>query len=226
MILRLAPGRKEERLDENLSRPPKDAWVIRHDSTALVVIDMQRAFVDTGRCIGAEKLVPRINELAIKCRKLDIPVVFVKAIRRADLSDSGLMADMHAWQPDNEMIALEGKKGAEFCDDLNVTQDDHIVTKKRYSALIPGSSDLESLLRELGRDSFIICGVATDICVGTTTADAMMMGFKVFFVGDLTATFSEERQKAALETYNSFAKVMTFDEVMKELAQLAQKTPA
>ena len=77
----------------------------------------------------------------------------------------------------------------------------------------------------MGRDSFIICGVATDICVGTTTADGMMMGFKVFFVGDLTATFSQERQKVALEVYSMFAKVMTFDEIMKELAQLVAPVP-
>ena len=49
----------------------------------------------------------------------------------------------------------------------------------------------------------------------------MMLGFKVFFVGDLTATRSEERHRIALEVYDKhFAKVMTFDEVMKELAQL------
>jgi ureidoacrylate peracid hydrolase len=209
----------------NLKGPAKDAWVITPDTTALVVIDMQRAFVDTGLCIGAKELVPKINELAATCRKLSIPVTFVKASRRADLSDSGLMADMRILQPDNEMRALEGKKGVEFCDDLNVTQDDYIVPKKRYSALIPGSSVLEPLLHGLGRDSFIICGVATDICVGTTTTDGMMLGFKVFLVGDLTATFSEERHKAALEVYDSFAKVMTFDAVMKELAQLVQQVP-
>jgi isochorismate hydrolase len=69
----------------------------------------------------------------------------------------------------------------------------------------------------------MICGVLTDLCVGTTTADAMMLGFKVFFVGDLTATFSKERQKIALEVYNMhFAKVMIFDQIMDELKQLAE----
>lgn len=212
----------------NLTRPPKEAWAIGPGNTALVVIDMQRAFVDAGapgECVGAREFVPKINELAATCRRLKIPVIFVKGGRRADLSDSGLMEDMYPGQPDDEMKPLEGRKGAEFCDGLDVTPDDYIVPKKRYSALISGSSSLELLLRGLGRDSFIICGVATDVCVGTTTTDAMMLGFKVFFVGDLTATFSEERQKIALEVYNThFAKVMTSDEVMKELAQLAQKT--
>ena len=207
----------------NLRKPAKEAWAITSNSTALVVIDMQRAFVETGRIVGAKELVPKVNQLAAMCRKLKIPVIFVKASRRADLADSGLMADMRVAEPDNEMGALEGKKGVEFCDGLIVTQDDYVIPKKTYSALIPGSSVLESFLLGLGRDSFIICGVATDICVGTTTVDGMMLGFKVFFLSDVTATFSEERQKAAIEVYNSFAKIMTFDEVMKELNRLAHK---
>jgi len=32
-----------------------------------------------------------------------------------------------------------------------------------------------------------------------STIDAMMLGFKVFFIGDLTKTFSKQRKKIALE---------------------------
>jgi len=211
----------------NLTKFPKDAWAIGLKNTALVVVDMQRAFVDKGapyECFGAKELVSKINELAAMCRKLEIPVILLKAYRRADLSDSGLMQALSPKPADDEMEPLEGKKGSDFCPGLDVHPDDYIVPKIRYSALIPGSSGLEPLLRGLGRDSIIICGVATDVCVGATTIDAMMLGFKVFFVGDLTATRSEERRKIALEVYDMhFAKVMTFNEVMKELAQLQEK---
>ncbi len=209
---------------EKMSRRLKEAWAIGTDNTALVVVDMQRAFVDEGAPVeitGARELVPRINELAAQCRKLEIPVIFIKATRRTDLADMGLLRDMTTRDWDNEMDTGEGKKGTEFCPGLDVTPNDYIVPKVRFSALIPGSSTLEPLLRGLGRDCIIICGVATDVCVGTTTMDAMMLGFKVFFVGDLTVTRNEQRQKAALELYNSlFAKVMTFDEVRKELMRL------
>lgn len=208
-------------------KPAKDAWTIRPRNTALVVVDMQQAFVERGaplECVGARQLVPKINELAAICRKLKMPVIFVKVNRRADLSDGGLVNDFLPTLPEGEMWPFEGRKGAEFYPGLNVTQDDYIVPKIRYSALIPGSSSLEPLLRGLGRDSFIICGVATDVCVGAATIDAMMLGFKVFFVGDLTATFNQKRHQIALEAYNRhFAKVMTFDQVMKELARLAGK---
>lgn len=200
---------------------PKDGWTIRTDTTALVVVDMQRAFLDEGAPLetpGGREIVPKVNELAGMCRKLKIPVIFLKMTCRADLSDMGLIRDFIVPHLDDEMDPTEGKKGADFYPGLNVTEDDYIVPKIRFSAFIPGSSSLEPLLHGLGRDRLIICGVMTDVCVGTTTTDGMMLGFKVFFVGDLTATLTEERQKIALELFDArFAKVMTFDEVMKEL---------
>jgi len=91
--------------------------------------------------------------------------------------------------------------------------------KNRYSAFIAGSSALEKLLRSLGRTSIIICGVAADVCVGATTIDAMMPGFKVFFVSDLTANATPERQKVALEVYDgNFAKVVTSAQVIQMLS--------
>jgi nicotinamidase-related amidase len=206
----------------NQKRAPKEAWVIRPDKTVFVVIDMQRAFVDDGaplKCGGAGALVPKINELASICRKLRIPVIFVKSNRRADGLDSGLMLDV-APGNNNELDPVQGKRGCEFCDGLDIQKEDHIVPKIRYSAMIQGASRLEGMMREMGRDSIIICGVATDVCVGTTAIDSMMLGFKVFFVGDLTATLTENRKKAALELYNThFVKVMTLEAVKKELAQ-------
>lgn len=208
----------------NSRKVPKDAWRIDGNNTALVVVDMQRAFVDKGaplECAGARELVPKINQLAATCRELRIPVIFVRANRRADLSDSGLILNFSIRSQDDEMNHLEGMKGNEFAIGINVMKSDYIVHKVRYSAFIPGSSSLEPLLRGMGRDRFMICGVATDVCVGATTIDAMMLGFKVFFVGDLTATFTAERQRVALEVYNRhFAKVVTFSDVMEELTQL------
>lgn len=212
----------------NSGRPAKDTWAISAENSALVVVDMQRAFVDEGapkECVGAREFVPKINELTATCRRLKIPVIYLKSNRRADQSDAGLSKDIYPRYENDEMLPLEGKKGAEFCSDLNITAEDYIVPKIRYSALIPGSSSLEPLLRGLGRDSFIICGVATDVCVESTVRDAMMLGFKTFVVGDLTATHNEERRKRSLEVLDKhFAKVLTFDEVMTELAQLAMES--
>lgn len=155
------------------------------------------------------------------CRNLGIPVIHVRTISRPDLSDVGLLQEIRP-RTDSEWEYLEGRKGTEFYKDLEVKEGDYEVKKIRYSCFIPGSSNLEPLLRGLGRDSFIICGVATDVCVFTTTVDAMMLGFRVFYVGDLTTTFNEERRRVTLEVLDMhFAKVMTFEQVQQELKQLA-----
>lgn len=200
-------------------RPLKETWDISPEKTALIVIDMQRAFTDKGAPVmvpGALELVPGINELTDVCRRRKIPVIFVRMMHRADFSDLGLKKEMRLIQTNNELEAIEGWKGTEFCDGLKVLPSDYQVGKIRYSAFTPGSSDLELLLKDLGKDSFIICGILTDVCVSATAMDGMMLGFKVFYVGDLTKTVSDDRQRVALEVLSKhYAKVVTLEQIKK-----------
>jgi ureidoacrylate peracid hydrolase len=206
------------------SRLPKDEWQIEPGKAAVLVIDIQRAYFDPGAprpVAGGRDIVPKINELPAMCRRLNIPVIFIRQTSRPDGSDDGLKRDFRP-PGDHELRAVEGKIGVDFYPELDVAQSDYVVPKIRYSALVPGSSILERLLRGLGRDSIIACGAATDVCVATTIAHAMMLDFKVFLISDLTATFTEERQKVALNVIDQhFAKVMTFDEVKEELKRSA-----
>ena len=74
----------------------KDDWRIDPLHTALVVIDMQRTWLepDSPRELAkARDLVPKINELAGICRKLGMPVINVRAVVRPDGSDVGLLKD-------------------------------------------------------------------------------------------------------------------------------------
>jgi nicotinamidase-related amidase len=69
----------------------KDTGRIGVENTALVVIDMQRAFLDKGaplECPGAEALVPGIDEIAAVCRSLRIPVIFVKVLRFREVRET------------------------------------------------------------------------------------------------------------------------------------------
>jgi ureidoacrylate peracid hydrolase len=219
---------KSKEIHLEMPSQPKDKWIINPSETALVIIDMQNAFVESKSPLSskeAREFVPRINELAAVCRPLHIPVIFVKGNGRPDGSDNGLSKDFHSGAFEPEMSPQQGKKGAELYAGLDVKPEDYIVPKVRYSAFIPGSSSLEPLLRGLGRSSILICGVATDVCVGATTIDGMMLGFKVFFMSDLTATATIERQKVALELYaGNFAKVMTSSEIINELSQFKGKS--
>ena len=205
----------------------KEDWKIDLNKIALITIDVQRAYLEPGAPLessAARRVIPKINELADMCRNLGIPVIHVYNCVRADLVDAGLKQELRP-RTESEWETVEGRKGSELSHDLKVAATDFALKKVRYSAFIPGSSLLQPVLSGLGRDSFIVCGGATDVCLGTTVKDAMMMEYRVFVVGDLTFTFSDERQKIGLEVlHKHFAKVITFEEAKKELQQLKTTT--
>ncbi len=199
---------------------PKDDWKIDAVRSVLITIDLQRTFLEPDspvKCPEAMNFISQVNHLAALCRRVRIPVVHVRHVLRDDLSDIGIMQEIRP-RTDSKYEYLEGRVGTEFYEKLDVAGSDYVVNKVRYSAFISGSSSLEPLLRGLSRDVLIICGVATDVCVGTTVSDGMMIGYRVLLVGDLTDTVSEERQKVALEVINQhFAKVITFSDAEKQL---------
>jgi len=205
----------------------KKDWKINPERTAFVTIDLQKAFMTEGApiyCRKATEFIPKVNAVADECRKAGIPVIHVGQSMRPDLADGGLLPEIRP-RVDTEWEATEGKAGAEFYQELEIDDKDFIVKKIRYSAFAPGSSNIERLLRGMGRDSLIVCGIATDVCVGVTVYDAMMLDFRVFLVGDLTATLNDERQKVGLEVIEKhFAKLVTADEVCQELQKSATKS--
>jgi ureidoacrylate peracid hydrolase len=113
---------------------------------------------------------------------------------------------------------LPGGSGQELWPELDVQPDDLKLFKNRYSALVPGSSQLERMLRSLDIDTLLICGTKTNVCCESTARDAMMMDFKVVMVADGTAALSEGEHRASLENIiQQFGDVMTTDEILERL---------
>ena len=90
--------------------------------------------------------------------------------------------------------------------------------KNRYSALIPGSSQLERILRGMGIDTILIAGTKTNVCCESTARDAMMLDFKTVMVEDCCAALSDDERRAALENMiQQFGDVMTSKETVARL---------
>ena len=110
--------------------------------------------------------------------------------------------------------------GHQLWAELVVRPEDGQVVKKRLSAFIRGSSDLESYLRTRGIDTLLIGGTATNVCPDATARDAMMLNFKVIMVPDVLATWTDAEHNAALANfYSIFGDVQTCDEVLASLAR-------
>jgi len=207
-------------------------WDVVPEKTALVVIDMQNAFVHPKGIFympAAKGLFPRINRVVKLCRDRGILINWiVRQPNRADGLDIGQERDFYEFMVGNPAGYTEDGWGAELCPELEIDQaKDLIVPKTRYSAFIPGSSNLDRLLRYHGRDTVIIMGVATNVCCGTSARDAMMLDYKVIFVSDgneafesfdETATAPSIIQQAELMTLRAcFAMVCTTDELIEHI---------
>jgi len=195
--------------------------------TALLVIDMQAAFVARGapaEVPAAREIVPGVNRLAAALRPLGVTIVWITHAneRRADGSDwpgffeRFVAADMR----ERTLAALApDAPDTQIWPELHVELEDVRLRKNRYSALIAGSSALDGVLRERGITTLLIAGTKTNVCCEATARDAMMMDYGVVMVADCLAALSDEEHRASLETMiQQFADVMTSAEIRERIA--------
>jgi ureidoacrylate peracid hydrolase len=189
--------------------------------TAFVVIDMQNTFCEPGspaEVAQSRGIVDNINAFTKELRGRDVPVIWVlhANTHRNGKSDWELFFNYIVADKVRERTIESLAPGRQkVWSGLTVGNDDVTVIKNRYSALIPGSSSLERVLRNLGIDTVLIAGTKTNICCEATGRDAMMMDFKVVMVSDCCAALSDDEHRASLETMiQQFGDVMTHKEVL------------
>lgn len=104
--------------------------------------------------------------------------------------------------------------------DLEVLGSDLVVDKTRFSALIPGTCDMDQQLRARGIDTLIITGTLTNCCCESTARDALQMGYNVIFLTDANATLSDAEHNATLISMSSiFADVMDTQHLLGVIAK-------
>ena len=209
VVTRVIERRGREHVYENLD-PAK---------TALVVVDMQNAFMLPGvahaLCPMAEKIVPNINRLAQAVRETGGTVVWIKTTFKEDA--------LQSWSTYFEMVSPQhgakrvealtaGSKGHQLWDSLEVRAQDLIVEKNRFSAFIQGCSDLAEILRARGLDTIVVTGTVTNVCCESTARDAMMLNFKTVMVSDGNAAVTDADHNASLcAFYLTFGDIMSTD---------------
>jgi ureidoacrylate peracid hydrolase len=174
--------------------------------TALVVIDMQNHFMAPGYMAetpAAREIVPAVNKLAAGVRAMGGHVIWIQKQRYASMDEA---AEGHKLYPTLEPLPEDTK-----------------MPKKRFSAFIQGSSDIERTLRARGIDTLLIAGTATQVCCESTARDACMLNYKTLMIADANATSSDELHNASLNAFHmNFGDVQTVDEVLESLARGAK----
>ena len=190
--------------------------------TALLVIDMQNAFVAPGAPVevpAAREIVPAINRLAAELRKRGVPVIWVMHENTRDGSDwDGFFGRFVAPEARAKAAAAltAGSEFQKLFSGLKAESGDLRVAKNRYSAFI--KSDFEKRLKDKGIDTLLIAGTKTNVCCECTARDAMMLDYKVVMLSDCTAALSDEEHRATLENMiQQFGDVLGADEALRLL---------
>jgi ureidoacrylate peracid hydrolase len=187
--------------------------------TALVVIDMQRAFMDPGmpaETPTAREIVPNINRIARALRARGGMVAWVQAAFTR--GDWPLYFDYMVTPAVSEAVLAaltEGSPGHDLWPGFEIDDADLRVKKKRYSAFFPGGCDLHDRLAARGIDTVLVTGCLTNVCCEASARDAMMAGYKTFMIADANAARSDDEHVWALASIvQFFGDVRTTDAVL------------
>jgi ureidoacrylate peracid hydrolase len=199
--------------------------------TALIVVDMQNAFMLPGvahsLCPMAQEIVPNVNRLAQAVRQTGGAVVWIKTTFTEETLKSWSTYYEISRPEQNKKRAealAAGSKGHALWDGLDVRPDDLIVEKKRFSAFLQGSSNLAEVLCERGLDTILVTGTVTGVCCESTARDAMMCNFKTVMVSDGNAAMTDEDHNASISSfYLTFGDVMSTDMLIECLRRNAGK---
>ncbi|QND64225.1 cysteine hydrolase [Mesorhizobium loti] len=199
----------------------KQPWPLDKERAALLVIDMQRDFVDQGAVMevaAARHSIPAMRQVIDLCRTTGIPVIYTRHV----LSDGFDVSPLETtYQPRLKISGMrEGSPGMEIVAELAPLPGDVVVDKHRYDAFY--NTRLDTVLRNIrgtGKvDTVIIIGTVTSICCESTARSAFMRDYKVAFIGDANGGLDEPSHNATLDVIGKvFGRVLTAEELAEEI---------
>ena len=180
------------------------------DSAALVVVDMQRCFLEPGYPLYSSNgtaILANVKLLIDHFRKRKRPVVFAIQQNKGEFVDRGDV--LRFWWP---RLPLEGSLETELAGGITALPEEKVILKRRYSAFY--STDLELTLRTMKVSQVVVAGLFTNVCVEATVRDAFMRDFFVFLPADACASFNEQLHLGSLRTIALwFAKILKTDQL-------------
>jgi len=175
--------------------------------TALLVVDMQRAFVEPGQAMEvppARDVVPRIQELIGIFREKGLPVVFTEFTYSP--AAPLLVGELH---PEHRPAAPGAPTGFGLPSSSCLEGEDN-------ARVIP---DLAPRAR--GIRTLVVTGTMTDICVLGTVIGGFNREYRMIVVEDGVATLWPEIQRATLDIIRrAYARVLSAKELSDELARV------
>ena len=178
---------------------------------ALLIIDMQRDFVDRGgfgEALGNDvsllrQTVPPTQRVLAACRAAGVMVIHTREGHRPDLSDlspakkaRGRFKTGIGDPGPMGRLLVRGEYGHDIVDELKPQAGEPVIDKPGKGAFY--ATDLGAILRDRGIRQFIVCGVTTEVCVNTTVREANDRGYDCLVLEDCVGSYFPEFHAAAL----------------------------
>lgn len=186
---------------------------IELERTAVIVVDMQNAFVSEGGMFdlsgidisGTQRIIQPCRDVISVARKRGCKIIYLQHSYNPDLSDSGgenspnwykeLGPTLIRKHPDlRDKLNFDGTWGANIIEELKPQEGSIIVRKQRYSGF--AGTNLDIILRTCSVKYLVFVGIATNICVESTIRDAFSLDYFPILISDAVsqvgADFTQE----------------------------------
>jgi len=194
-----------------VSAKPFD-YVMDESRIALLVIDMQRDFIEAGgfgESLGnkvepLQLIVPTVARLLAAFRQRGMMAVHTRECHRPDLSDcppaKRLRGDVKLRIGDvgpMGRILVAGEPGAEIVPELAPEAGEIVIDKPGKGAFY--NTELDAILRGRGIGQLVVCGVTTEVCVQTTMREANDRGYECLLAEDATESYFPQFKSSTLD---------------------------
>lgn len=188
-------------------------------TTALVIVDMQRDFIEDSGACGAggmnvkrlQEVVPRVRALLAAMREVGATVVHTRYGFKPDLSDLSDSMRRQSREAGGEYgtpgplgrILTHGEPGFQIVPELQPREGEIVIDKSTFGAFT--YTGLDDILRGKGVTHLVLCGVTTQCCVEGTLREAVDRGYFVLTVENCCGAFEQELQDGTIRAIQSEA---------------------
>ena len=181
------------------------------DRAALVIIDMQRDFLEAGgfgEALGNDvsrlaAAVPPCRAVLDAARRAGLLVIHTREGHRPDLSDAP-KAKLERGHPAARIgapgpmgrILIRGEAGHDIVPELAPRPGEPVIDKPGKGAFY--QTDLDLVLKNRGVDTLFVCGVTTEVCVNTTVREANDRGYRCIVLADCCGSYFPEFHEMGL----------------------------
>ncbi|MBL8534960.1 MAG: cysteine hydrolase [Betaproteobacteria bacterium] len=206
-------------------------------TTALLVIDMQRDFLDARGYAAQAGLdidmlrgaIPGVARILAAARQAGITIVHTREANAPDLSDVP-PAFLEATERTGARVGspgplgrllIRGEHGSGIVDELAPAPDEIVIDKPGFSAF--EGTPLGAILFARGIRSLLICGITTEVCVSSTLRTAIDRGFRCTTLRDACASAYPDLHEASMRIIEVeggvFGRVARVDDAVTALGE-------